>query len=209
MEGWQAGRIIPQGREAGLCSVECSEPLDDPGEHLGRQQIVGVQVDVAVLAGVLEAPELFGVVLRGPVEPLATAAGLVGGVEVDQQVGMGEQPPHLRDEGVLLHHLPGVVAELAQGVDEGCLPGTAWADDGDAGSETGCGHGATFLSLPARRNLLERHAHKEPACFLRLAWQDGGDNDADVVGGAAIVEADGLRQELLGPTRWLRQALGS
>lgn len=104
------------------------------GEDFGGGEVAGVEVEVAVLAGVGEAQVLFGEALgAGVAVGAAVAGGGVVYVEVDEDVGMAEALPHGGDVGVFLGGLADVVAVLAQGVGEGAFAGRTGANEGDTG----------------------------------------------------------------------------
>lgn len=82
------------------------------------RDIVGLDHEVGVLAGVSQPAQLLGIVRLEPVQSTAPRAGGKGGREVDQQVRVDHVTPHMLDVGVLLGDLPALDAVLRQPGDQ-------------------------------------------------------------------------------------------
>jgi hypothetical protein len=80
---------------------------------------------------------LLGVFGGCPAELFSLVADGVRCIEEDQDVGAGDQLPHLGDKGVFLHDLAGVNAALLETARQSGLAGAAWPHNGDPGIAEG------------------------------------------------------------------------
>ena len=102
-----------------------------------------------MLPCVAQATVQLGQDLLPPVNPPPLGDGGERGVEVDQNIGISDPPPHGRHGGVLLGALMSIVAEGPQPPHQHRLARSAGPDDGDAGLSTS-GHGMGKLTVIRR-----------------------------------------------------------
>lgn len=138
------------GRAGNACALyTCAwgesnlDRVEDGGGHLCRSQVVGLQVGIAMVPRVGESSHLFGMLGGRPGELLSRGAGLIGGVEVDEEVRSGQDLPHIWDIGMLLSDLTRKEPLLPKRVGERGFPRTTRADDRDLERGEGVAQGHT------------------------------------------------------------------
>lgn len=127
---------IAGGLEGGLyllCwGMSNAQGLQHLCRHLLGRQVIGLHEEVAMLPGVGQPFELFGVVCWPPIQGFAPIAALERGLQVDQYIWFGQLLPHGGHVGMLLRNLTCMQPACLQLTGQRGLACTTGSNDGNA-----------------------------------------------------------------------------
>ena len=151
-------------------------------QDLARSQVIRIDDYMGMFAGVGEPAELFGMIAFNPIQFAAGGADLKRGVEVNEQVGFGDNLPHGWHVGMFLCDVTTNVAVLIQPRDKRGFPGAAGTHYADQQTLTGRFiHVFTRYHAPGGRVVQDHRARQ----VCRLPGSSVNRWDAFLIGGRA------------------------
>lgn len=98
-------------------------------KDFGRGQVVGVDIQVSMLAGMPQAIDLNLIFTFIPIELAALDGYRVGDIQVNENLRIREALPHIGDVRMLLSNMPDAEAIVRKARDQGRFPGSTGSDN--------------------------------------------------------------------------------